>query len=49
MTMAILHELHASPSTLAIGFSVLLVLSLVTVEEADVRRARAAPAEEPPQ
>lgn len=32
--------LHASPSGLAIGFSVLLVLSLVAAEEIERRRDR---------
>lgn len=45
MTLAILSDLHASPSILAMGFSVLLVLSLVAVEELELRRA-AAPAED---
>ena len=45
MTLAILSHLQASP--LAIGFAVLLVLSLVTVEEAELRGAAAAPAEDP--
>lgn len=47
LTLAFLHGLHASPSILAVGFSVLLVLSLVTVEEIEVRRAAAAPGDEP--
>ena len=39
-------QLQASPSALAIGFSVLLVLSLVAAEEIEVRRSRASePAE----
>ena len=33
-------HLGASPSALAIGFAVLLVLSLVTAEELDMRRNR---------
>ena len=33
-------SLQASPSMLAIGFSVLLVLSLVAAEEIEVRRVR---------
>ena len=47
MTLAILSHLQASPSILAIGFSVLLVLSLVTVEEVELRRGAVAPAEDP--
>ena len=47
MTLAVLHSLHASPSILAIGFSVLLVLSLVTVEEVELRRPATAPTGEP--
>ena len=35
-----LFHLHASPSILAIGFSVVLVLSLVAAEEVEARRAR---------
>lgn len=38
MTLATLFTLHVSPSLLAIGFSVALVLSLVAVEEVEVRR-----------
>ena len=38
--LAPLSHLHASPSVLAIGFAVLLVLSLVTAEEVEVRRVR---------
>ena len=34
----ILFTLHAAPSLLAIGFSVLLVLSLVAAEEVELRR-----------
>ncbi len=47
MTLATLHGLQSSPSILAVGFSVLLVLSLVTVEEVELRRAADAPADEP--
>lgn len=38
MTLATLFTLHVSPSLLAIGFSVVLVLSLVAAEEVEVRR-----------
>ena len=38
MSIASLLPLHASPAALAIGFSVLLVLTLVAAEEAEVRR-----------
>ena len=40
MSFAPLTYLQASPALLAIGFSVLLVLSLVAAEEAEVRRDR---------
>lgn len=38
MTLATLFTLHTAPAALAIGFSVLLVVSLVAAEEAEVRR-----------
>ncbi len=34
----ILFSLHAMPSLVAVGFSLLLVLSLVATEELDMRR-----------
>lgn len=40
MSLAPLLHLQASPLALAIGFSVLLVLSLVAAEEVEVRRSR---------
>ena len=40
MSLVPLTYLQASPAALAIGFSVLLVLSLVAAEEAEVRRGR---------
>ena len=39
-SLAPLLHLQPSPSVLAIGFSVLLVLSLVAAEEMEVRRGR---------
>lgn len=40
-SLAPLLHLHASPSVLAMGFSVLLVITLVTAEELERRRDRA--------
>ena len=40
MSFAPLIHLQASPAALAIGFSVLLVLSLVAAEEVEMRRSR---------
>ncbi len=40
MSLVPLIHLQASPAALAIGFSVLLVLSLVAAEEVEVRRGR---------
>jgi hypothetical protein len=44
MILTALAAVHASPALLAIGFSVLLVVSLVAAEESE-RRAGARPGE----
>lgn len=41
MSLVLPFIFHTSPSVLAIGFSVLLVLSLVAAEEVEVRRGAA--------
>ncbi len=38
MSLAVLFTQHASPSMMAAGFAIILVLSLVAAEEAEVRR-----------
>ncbi len=46
MSLAVLFTQHASPWMMAAAFAVLLVLSLVTAEEAEARRQPGRPVED---
>ncbi len=46
MSLAVLFTQHASPSMMAAGFAIMLVLSLVAAEEAEMRRRPGAPADD---
>ena len=46
MSLAVLLSQHASPSTMAAGFAIMLVLSLVAAEEVEMRRRALTPADD---